>query len=122
MYSKGAGKGGKHNWVNKATNVASLSYILVLLWEQQWQGKDFRLVVTKTASHHAYRYAHIPYQRILYVTRPNELPEFPSAGCMRIGSSFFGIWNLVASDLTHVKPIVAELLRKKRNVAADDDD
>ncbi|QRV89503.1 hypothetical protein RhiJN_17521 [Ceratobasidium sp. AG-Ba] len=64
MYSKSAGKGGNHGWVDSETNVSQLSYILVQLWEH-WSNREFRSVVKTTASYHAYRFAHIPSQRLL---------------------------------------------------------
>jgi hypothetical protein len=120
MYSKGAGKGGKHSWVNKETNIASVSNVSVQLWEH-WTNRDFRSIVKNTASHYAYRYAHIPSQRVLYVATSNERLEGATLERIRLTNSLFGIWERIQAELPRVTSVVAGLLRKSRSVDDDDD-
>jgi hypothetical protein len=90
MYSKCFVKGELPNWVNKQTNLASLSNILVQLWEH-WSNRDSHSIIKITALHYAYRYTHFPSQQVLYVVTSNERLEHSSLECMRLAPSLFGI-------------------------------
>ncbi|QRV82762.1 Ulp1 protease family, carboxy-terminal catalytic domain protein [Ceratobasidium sp. AG-Ba] len=115
MYSKSAGKGGNHGWVDSETNVSQLSYILVQLWEH-WSDREFRSVVKTTASYHAYRFAHIPSQRLLYVSLPSSI-EYLSSEKLRVGESLYKIWSAIAKDKLAISNAVKEMLHRVRNPA-----
>lgn len=89
------------------------------LWEP-WQGREFRSIVKKTASHHAHKYSHLAAHKILYVARPNEKVELFAQGRMRIGAAFFSIWNILLPELQEIRKGVAELAKRK-NTAEDSD-
>ncbi|KAG8765471.1 hypothetical protein FRC12_007479 [Ceratobasidium sp. 428] len=123
MYSKSAGKGANHAWVESATSVASLSYILIRLWEH-WKGSEFRSLVKSTAMHHALRYAHIPWQRLLYVTRSSSVKGVANSGRIQANSQLLKVWNSVCEEKEKEKiAIVVEgSLRRVRNTAPEQGD
>ncbi|KAG9075446.1 hypothetical protein FRC06_010084 [Ceratobasidium sp. 370] len=92
MYSKGGGKAGKHGWVNNQSNLASLSNLLVQLWEH-WMENGFRSVPKQAASHYAKRYTHIRLQHVLYMVPSNEKLELCTDDLIRLNTSLSAIWN-----------------------------
>jgi hypothetical protein len=121
LYSKGAGKAGKHSWVNKQKNLASVSNTLVQLWEH-WMGRDFRSMPKCTAEHYAKRWAQVTSHQVLYVASANEKLEVQSDEVIRLNSSLFNIWNVLHQDLKGIKLVVAELSRRRRKGDDNDDD
>jgi hypothetical protein len=121
MYSKGAGKGGKHGWVNKETNITAVSNIFVQLWEY-WANREFCSMVRKTAFHHARSYAHIPSQRVLYVAAIKTGVENASVERLRLTKSLFGTWEAIQAELSGIISVVASMLRRSRSTNEGDDD
>lgn len=123
MYSRGAGKSGKYSWIPSAPSIYSSSYVLVQLWEH-WRGREFRSIVKTTASHHAYRFAHISWQRLLYVVLPSggEQPETPSRHTLVISKALQKIWTEISAERLVVGEAMKELLRRKRGAVDDDED
>ena len=123
MYSRGAGKAGKYNWVPTASSISDVSYVSVQLWEP-WRGREFRSIPRDTARHYAYRFAHISWQRLLYVVLPSGSgrPEITSPQTMQISKSLQKIWNEISAEQGLVETVMKDLLRRKRGAANDGDD
>ncbi|KAF8978471.1 hypothetical protein BDQ17DRAFT_1187025, partial [Cyathus striatus] len=61
MYEKGAGKGGKHNWVSSSNNIAALSYIGLQVWQQVRPGHRHFHGIFGPATHLTVpQFVHIP--------------------------------------------------------------
>ncbi|KAG8765880.1 hypothetical protein FRC12_007228 [Ceratobasidium sp. 428] len=115
-------KGANHAWVESATSVAGLSYILVRLWEH-WKDSEFCSLVKSTAMHHALRYAHIPWQRLLYVTQ-SLLIKVVVPGRIQANSQLLKVWNSVCEEEEQEKivAVVEGLLRRVRKTALEQSD
>ncbi|KAG8754925.1 hypothetical protein FRC12_011049, partial [Ceratobasidium sp. 428] len=55
---------------------------------------EFCWLVKSTAMHHALRYAHIPWQRLLYVTQSSSVKEAGS-GRIEVNSQLLKVWGRV---------------------------
>ncbi|KAG8715662.1 hypothetical protein FRC08_010297 [Ceratobasidium sp. 394] len=121
MYSKGGGKVGKHGWVNKQANLASVSNVLVQLWEH-WMDNDFFSVPKRTAAHYAKRYAHLRSQHILYVLSPNEKLELQTDQVIRLNSALSKTWKVLNHEREKIRLVVEDLLRRRRKADEDGDD
>ncbi|KAG8757304.1 hypothetical protein FRC11_004663 [Ceratobasidium sp. 423] len=113
MYARGGGKSGNHNWVHQATNITSLSNVVVKLWEH-WRGREFISIVTKTAVHRAYRFEQVTSPRLVYMVPHAQLPERLAEDRIRITNSLFGVWEAVSAELPQVARVVGGLLRRRR--------
>ncbi|CUA70913.1 hypothetical protein RSOLAG22IIIB_09180 [Rhizoctonia solani] len=123
MYSKGAGKGGKHGWVNKQANISSLSYVLVQLWEHR-TAREFWAVPKRTAGYFARRYARIPSPRILHIIAGSEKPTYVDNYRLCLPRTTFATWSLLQNEIAGIIDVVEKLLRRPRNgdQAFDDDE
>jgi hypothetical protein len=122
MYSRGAGKSGRYSWVPTASGISDVSYVAVQLWEP-WRGREFRSIPKDTARHYAYRFAHISWQRLLYVVSPSGggQPETISPQTMQISRSLQQVWNEIGVEQGLAETAINDLLRRKRGAANDDD-
>ncbi|KAG9091626.1 hypothetical protein FRC06_000486 [Ceratobasidium sp. 370] len=118
MYSKGAGKGTTHAWVEEATNISSLSYVVVQLWEH-WGDGEFRSMVKSTALHHADRFAHLPWQCLLFVMRPSSTKHI-SPGKLRATDALYDTWKALFKEKASLAAVVKETLRRSRTTASED--
>ncbi|KAF8599865.1 hypothetical protein BDV93DRAFT_426763, partial [Ceratobasidium sp. AG-I] len=107
MYSKGAGKGTNHAWVESATSISSLSYVLVQLWEH-WGDGEYRSMVKSTALHHADRFAHLPWQRLLFVTRRSST-KLVAPGRLRADDSLYSVWKTLSEEVDALAVAVREM-------------
>lgn len=119
LYLKGTGKGGTYGWIKSANHVAGFSYAVVQLWEH-WNSQEFRSIVKGTAAYHAYRFAHVPWQAFLYVTRRSSVEQL-SPERLKASNSLLKAWHDIKAELPFIELMVAELLRRKRNLEDDDE-
>ncbi|KAG9084879.1 hypothetical protein FRC06_003851 [Ceratobasidium sp. 370] len=121
MYSKGGGKAGKHGWVNKQINLASVSNVLVQLWEH-WMDNNFFSVPKRTAAHYAKRYAHLRSQHILYVLSLNEKLEVQTDQVICLNGALSKTWKVLNHEREKIRLVVDDLLRRRRKANKEGDD
>ncbi|KAG8719058.1 hypothetical protein FRC08_003739 [Ceratobasidium sp. 394] len=73
MYTKGGGKSGQYNWTASGTDIASVTYLGVRLW-QHFHGNEFCAIVRESAQHYAHRFAHISWQSLMFVFTTHNNP------------------------------------------------
>ncbi|KAG8724339.1 hypothetical protein FRC09_019933 [Ceratobasidium sp. 395] len=113
MYSKGGGKAGKYSWVPNASSISGVSYLFVQLWEH-WKGSE----------HHAYRFARISWQHLLYVVlHSGKLPHIQSCKRMRVLLRLFDQWGFIKGKLLAISGAVEQRSARQRGeVDASDED
>lgn len=123
MYFRSPGKGGKYNWIPSASSIAGVTYILVHLWEHI-RGKEFRSIIKATAAHYAYKFVHLPWQQLLYVSLSSVGSQIErlSLEHIRIPDSLLKIWEGIYAEGPAIGGLMTELSRRTRQSAPDDDD
>ena len=119
-YSKSAGKGSKHAWVESADNIGKVSYLGLQVFQHS-RRRLFNIIDTsRGVSLNLPRYAHLPPH--CFLTKiPSDSVKLLGETQIEISTEMFGVWRELETNTDLVAAAVRKLCGKKSLEDGDND-